>query len=65
MCIFICQIQKVVMALGDYEQVHCHACIGGTSVRTEIQILESNTPQVVVGTPGRVFDMINRKALSK
>jgi len=65
MCIFICQIQKVVLALGDYEKVQCHACIGGTSVRTDIQIMESNTPQVIVGTPGRVFDMISRDALSK
>ncbi|XP_002129439.2 eukaryotic initiation factor 4A-I [Ciona intestinalis] len=57
------QIQKVVMALGDYESIHCHACIGGTSVRTEIQVFQTNPPQIVVGTPGRVFDMINRKYL--
>ncbi|CAK8690954.1 eukaryotic initiation factor 4A-I-like [Clavelina lepadiformis] len=57
------QIQKVVLALGDYVNVHCHACIGGTSVRTEIQLFTTNPPHVVVGTPGRVFDMINRKYL--
>jgi len=28
------QIQKVVLALGDYQKVKCHACIGGTAVRT-------------------------------
>uniref|UniRef100_H2Y732 RNA helicase n=2 Tax=Ciona savignyi TaxID=51511 RepID=H2Y732_CIOSA len=57
------QIQKVVMALGDYEGVNCHACIGGTSVKTEIQIFQNSPPHIVVGTPGRVFDMINRKHL--
>merc|ERR1711872_110758 len=27
------QIQKVVLALGDYMNAQCHACIGGTVVR--------------------------------
>lgn len=40
----------------------CHACIGGTNVRDDIRKLE-NGVHVVVGTPGRVFDMINRRAL--
>jgi translation initiation factor 4A len=57
------QIQKVVMALGDFQKVHCHACIGGTSVRNDIHVLETSPPHVIVGTPGRVFDMINRKNL--
>lgn len=57
------QIQKVILALGDYMHADCHACIGGTNVREDLQRL-GNGVQVVVGTPGRVFDMINRKALS-
>lgn len=60
----ILQIQKVVIALGDYMGAQCHACIGGTNVREDIRKLETGV-HVVVGTPGRVFDMINRKALSK
>lgn len=55
------QIQKVVVALGDYMQVTCHACIGGTNVRDDMRKLESGV-QIVVGTPGRVFDMINRRS---
>lgn len=58
------QIQKVVIALGDFMNAQCHACIGGTNVRDDIRKLDSGV-QVVVGTPGRVFDMINRGALSK
>jgi len=57
------QIIKVVMALGDYMDVTTHACIGGTNVRQEIQKLQMDRPQVIVGTPGRVYDMINRKAI--
>merc|ERR1719378_1826144 len=33
------QIQKVVLALGDYLRIRCHACIGGTSVRDDIDRL--------------------------
>lgn len=56
------QIQKVVLALGDYLQVECHACIGGTNTRDDMKILREG-PHVIVGTPGRVYDMINRGAL--
>ncbi|RSH87624.1 translation initiation factor eIF4A [Apiotrichum porosum] len=56
------QIQKVVIALGDYLNIDCHACVGGTAIREDIAKLNEG-PHVVVGTPGRVFDMINRGAL--
>ena len=42
----------------------CHACIGGTAVREDIARL-SGEVHVVVGTPGRVQDMISRRALGK
>ncbi|KAF7643305.1 hypothetical protein LDENG_00241970 [Lucifuga dentata] len=41
----------------------CHACIGGTNVRNEVTKLQSEAPHIVVGTPGRVFDMLSRKYL--
>ena len=56
------QIHKVVVALGDYMNTTVHACIGGTAVREDLRILSKGV-QVVVGTPGRVFDVINRGAL--
>ena len=42
------QIQKVVMALGDYMGAQCHACIGGTSVREDMNKLNSGV-HIVVG----------------
>mmetsp|Transcript_15758 Transcript_15758/g.36270 ORF Transcript_15758/g.36270 Transcript_15758/m.36270 type:complete len:412 (-) Transcript_15758:1308-2543(-) len=57
-----CQIQKVVLALGDYMDIKVHACVGGTAVRDDIRTLQ-NGVHVVVGTPGRVNDMITRRAL--
>mmetsp|Transcript_3614 Transcript_3614/g.8002 ORF Transcript_3614/g.8002 Transcript_3614/m.8002 type:complete len:414 (+) Transcript_3614:117-1358(+) len=56
------QIQKVVIALGDYMELQVHACVGGTAVRDDIRTLQGGV-HVVVGTPGRVYDMINRRAL--
>jgi len=56
------QIQKVALALGDYQKVRCHACIGGTSVREDIDKLRDGQ-HLVVGTPGRVFDMITKRHL--
>ena len=56
------QTQKVILALGDYMSVRCHACIGGKSVGEDVKRLEHGV-HVVSGTPGRVFDMIQRKAL--
>ena len=56
------QIEKVMRALGDYLQVKVHACVGGTSVREDQRILQAGV-HVVVGTPGRVYDMLRRNAL--
>ena len=53
------QIQKVVLALGDFMEAKCHACIGGTNVREDQTSLQMGV-HVVVGTPGRVLDMIRR-----
>lgn len=56
------QIQKVTMAIGDYMKVKVHACVGGTAIREDIAALRDGV-HIVVGTPGRVFDMIQRDAL--
>jgi len=56
------QIHKVVLALGDYLKVKCHACIGGTSVRDDIDRLRDGQ-HCVVGTPGRVYDMLSKRHL--
>nr|ABU41052.1 eukaryotic translation initiation factor 4A [Lepeophtheirus salmonis] len=56
------QIQKVVLSLGDFLKATCYACIGGRSISSDIRALEHG-PHIVVGTPGRVFDMITREHL--
>lgn len=56
------QIQSVVAVLGERMGAVCHVCVGGTNVREDLTRLESGV-HVVVGTPGRVLDMISRQAL--
>lgn len=57
------QIVRVVSSLGDFLNVKVHACVGGTAVRDDMRILQDGV-HVVVGTPGRVYDMIQRRALN-
>ena len=56
------QICKCMEALSDFMNVRVHSCVGGTAVRDDIRTLRDGV-HVVVGTPGRVHDMINRRAL--
>jgi translation initiation factor 4A len=53
------QIQRVIMCLGEYLKVSVHICTGGTNVMDERKRLQEGV-QVVVGTPGRVHDMLKR-----
>lgn len=56
------QIQNVVMHLGDYMNIHTHACIGGKNVGEDVKKLQQGQ-QIVSGTPGRVIDVIKRRNL--
>lgn len=53
------QIAFVVQSIGEYMGVTVHACVGGTSVKEDIKKLKSGT-HIVVGTPGRIHDMMKR-----
>ena len=60
----VSQISGVVEKLGTFmENLKVKTLVGGTSVSDDINALKNNTPQVVVGTPGRIFDMIRRRKL--
>jgi len=48
-----------VQQIGEFIGVKVHACVGGTVVRDEIKILKAGV-HVVVGTPGRVHDMMKK-----
>jgi translation initiation factor 4A len=53
---------KVVIRLGDFMQAQSLACIGGSNVQDEICKLQEGV-HIVAGSPGRIYDMIDRRAL--
>ena len=57
------QIVDVMQSIGTYMDCVIHKCIGGTKISEDIRILR-NGVHIVVGCPGRVYDMINRNELS-
>jgi translation initiation factor 4A len=56
------QISNVVAGLGDHLEVKAYACVGGTRISTDLDALEQGV-HIVIGTPGRVLDLLHRKAL--
>ena len=57
------QICACVNELGRYLNITVQLLVGGTSVDGDKDKLDNDTPHIVVGTPGRVHDMIRRKYL--
>ncbi|KAH0282284.1 P-loop containing nucleoside triphosphate hydrolase protein [Aureobasidium namibiae CBS 147.97] len=57
------QIQKVIATIGGFTDIECYACIGGTRIGNDTKALQDGRQSVVIGTPGRVHDMIYRRAL--
>jgi len=56
------QTQHVALALGDLINAEVHAVIGGKSIQEDYRRLEHGV-HIVSGTPGRVYDVINRRVL--
>lgn len=56
------QTQELTMNLGVYMGVGSHACVGGRAMQEDTTRVDAG-PQIISGTPGRVYDMIRRKHL--
>ena len=56
------QTQEELYRLGKDKKAKVLAVYGGADIRRQIHQLKHNTPQILVGTPGRLLDHINRKA---
>ena len=54
------QIKHVVDQLSNYMNVNSLLLVGGISIDENKKQLNENNPQIIVGTPGRVQDMIRR-----
>jgi len=59
------QTKSVVDSMGQqFEGLRTQLLIGGTSTEEDIDKLSNQPPQIVIGCPGRVHDMLRRKRLS-
>jgi len=56
------QIKTVVEAVSIYMKISVYSATGGTPMKEDIRALEKGA-QFVVGTPGRIYDMMSRKVL--
>jgi len=57
------QIHGVMKSLSEFMNVKLKLLIGGNPLEEDIKDLEGN-PQIIIGTPGRVHDMIKRKKIN-
>ena len=56
------QIYNVLSNLSSYMDVSLYQVTGGTSVNRMMDELQKK-PQIIIGTPGRILDMMNKKAI--
>lgn len=57
------QVKNVLDGISKFMEINTNLCIGGTQVKNNINDLLEN-PHIVIGTPGRILDMINKKVLN-
>ncbi len=58
------QVCEEFNKLGKYSNIKTQAIFGGTSYDRQINGIKRNKPQVIVGTPGRVMDLMKRGVLN-
>ncbi|MGB0453140.1 MAG: DEAD/DEAH box helicase [Bacteriovoracaceae bacterium] len=57
------QVEDEIQKIGKYIGVRTTCVYGGASYEKQITALKNGRPQIVVGTPGRVIDLIDRGSL--
>jgi translation initiation factor 4A len=60
----VVQTANVLKGLGAFmKELQVKTLFGGTSIQTDVKELQETNPQVIVGTVGRVLDMIQKQHL--
>lgn len=57
------QVQEELFKLGKGQRARVYVVYGGSPIGKQIDRIRQHQPQVIVGTPGRIIDLINRKVL--
>lgn len=58
------QIETVAKALSQHMNISVYSATGGTPLREDVRAIEKGC-QYLIGTPGRIFDLMNRNVLSR
>jgi len=58
------QIRSVATSLGEYLGITAYSATGGTPLRDDLRAIEKGV-HIVIGTPGRIYDLMSRKALNR
>jgi translation initiation factor 4A len=58
------QIESVIKSMSVHMGVSVYSATGGTPLREDIRAIEKGC-QYLIGTPGRVFDLMNRNVLAR
>ena len=59
------QIETVIGHIGAYmENLRTRVVVGGTSIKQEVQEYNSKIPQMIVGCPGRILDLMHRNVIN-
>ncbi|MCD2255960.1 DEAD/DEAH box helicase [Agrilactobacillus fermenti] len=57
------QTQEELYRLGQDKHARIQVVYGGADIRRQMRSIKNNNPEIIVGTPGRLLDLINRKIL--
>ena len=57
------QIEGVAKALSSHSNINVYSACGGTPLREDTKAIEKGC-QFLIGTPGRIFDLMNRNILT-
>ena len=57
------QNYKVCKALSSRIDINIKLLIGGTPVKDDIESIRESTPHLIVGCPGRIYDMLNKRII--
>lgn len=55
------QILTVINSISNFTKIRTQLLVGGVPVENDKRALDENVPHIIVGTPGRLHDMIRRK----
>lgn len=59
------QVFNVIKDLGEFvKNLNIKTLYGGTSTNDDISMLKDNVPHIIVGCPGRTYDMLRRNVIN-